>query len=236
MKYKKIITIFIFLLVPFLELMKPGKVLSDEFWIKTSDQKTGKECYLLKIEGENLLCYSSSVTFSYDLGMVEIISVDRNGKSYRIENITKAKYKGLTTAINNIYNEQAQIIANAKRIRLAREKVQKQKNDGVFADNSGYGLGVHRPSTNVNVRRVYDYKLLLDMTHSELHDIYMYVIRNEKKFPPRYLNSVKSASKFVLLQNSKDRLDRAYERGDSVSEIMDALNDYGEAWVENEMN
>lgn len=226
MRHKKIITIFIFLLLPFFELIEPRIVLSDEFWIKTSDQKTGKECNLLKIEGEKLLCHSGSTIFVYDLGIVEIISIDRNGENYTIKNITKAKYKGLTTAINNIYNEQAKIIAS-----LAREKAQKD----MLADHSGYGLGPYRPSTNVNVRRVYDYKVLLDMNSSELHDIFMYAIRNEKQFPSGYLDSVDSASKYLRLQNAEARVDRAFERGDSVSDMMDAANDYGKAWVENEM-
>jgi len=223
---------FLFLsLVISILLINPYEALADKFWIQTVDQDR-VNCLLLKIESQNLICYNERVTMTYDLKLVKVVNVFRNGKNFRIDQVTEDKYSKLATGINNIYQEQVAILAQEKKAR----EISAKRNNNLFADNSGYGLGTHRPSTSVNVRKVFEYRELLKMSHSELHDIYMYVIRNEAQFPDRYLSRVDSASKFVRLQDAEDRVDRAYERGDSVSDIMDALNDYGEAWVDNEMN
>jgi len=117
MKRNKIVMVVFFSILPLIGVIKPSTVLSDEFWIKTSIEKTRKQCNLLKIEDKTLMCYTGKITYTYPLSIVEIIDIGRKGKNYRIENPTKNQYGKLTTAINNIYNEQAE---KAKEIAKAR--------------------------------------------------------------------------------------------------------------------
>lgn len=133
---------------------------------------------------------------------------------------------------------------NGSRLEIKKDKVSKlesmsnsgQVQKGIFRDNSGYGLGHHKANTRINVKRIFKYRDLLRMDIFELCDISSYVIRNPNKFPTGYAESVDSALKYVRLQEAEERLDRAYERGDSVSAIMEASKEYGEAWVENEID
>ncbi len=126
MKQIKNIILIFFLICPFFESMEVSAALSDEFWIKTSDQKKAMDCHLLKIEGGNILCYSGRATYSYRLDMLEIVSIDWKGKNYRIKDINKDKYEGLTKAINNIYRHQSKVVAGALRDK-ARKKAAYQR-------------------------------------------------------------------------------------------------------------
>jgi len=98
---------------------------TDDFWIKTNVEDKGRYCQLLKIKDAKILCSTGTVTYSFPLSTLETVSITLREGTYTIEDITEDKYKGLTTAITNIYNAKMKVVARARRAKLAKEKAYK---------------------------------------------------------------------------------------------------------------